>query len=373
MNFINFNNAGSSKTFSRTNSKIKEYLDQEERLGGYYCVEVFKLNLLKFYQNLSNLINCQPEEISFISNTTVGFNLFINSIKVAKGDNFVILENEYESNLISLLNNKIDFRVVKLSKGGEIDFDDLNSKIDSKTKVVSVCHIPSNNGNQNPIKKIGKLVKDKNPKTLYLVDACQSIGHLDVNVKLVKCDALVGSGRKYLRGPRGTGFIFIREKIQGFINPLMLDIHNSSLERKIKVTNNHIFENFEYSPALKIGLSEAINQINKVGIESIEKDIIKKTIYFREKLKKIPKVTIYENNINLTGINTLNVEGRDPKHIFNLLLKKKILTSVTHKKQLFKSLGQKKKNLSALRVSIHYYNTYKQIDYLIECFSELKL
>lgn len=288
MGFINFNNAGSSKSFSQTNLKIKEYLDQEERLGGYFCVEVFKFKLSKFYQNLSNLINCQPEEISFISNTTVGFNLFINSIKISKGDNVVILENEYESNLISLLNNNVNFRVVKLSKDGKIDFNDLVSKVDCKTKVVSVCHLPSNNGNQNPIIKIGKLVKAQNPQTLYLIDACQSIGHLDVNVKLIKCDVLIGSGRKYLRGPRGTGFIFIKKKIKDLIDPLILDSHNSSIERKIKVTNKHIFENFEYSPALKIGLSESINQINKVGIVRIEEDIRKKNNLFQRKIKKKP-------------------------------------------------------------------------------------
>jgi len=372
MEFINFNNAGSSKSFSQTNLKIKEYLDQEERLGGYFCVEVFKLKLSKFYQNLSNLINCQPDEISFISNTTVGFNLFINSIKISKGDNVVILENEYESNLISLLNNKVNFRVVKLSKDGEVDLNDLVSKIDCRTKVVSVCHLPSNNGNQNPIKKIGKLVKAQNQKAIYLIDACQSIGHLDINVKSIKCDVLVGSGRKYLRGPRGTGFIFIKKKIKERINPLILDSHNSSLENKIKVTNKHIFENFEYSPALKIGLSESINQINKVGIARIEENIRKKTIYFREKLKKNPKIITYENNNNFSGISTLNFQEEDPKRIFNHLLKKKILTSVTQKKKLLRPF-KKKKILSALRVSIHYYNTYKQIDYLIECFSKLKL
>ena len=110
-----------------------------------------------------------------------------------------------------------------------------------------------------------------------------------------------------------------------------------------------------------------------MGIKRIEEDIRKKTIYFREKLKKNPKVITFENNNNFSGINTFNFLDQDPKLIFNLLLKKKILTSVTQKKQLLRPLRQKKKNLSALRVSIHYYNTYKQIDYLIECFSKLKL
>ena len=343
MEFINFNNAGSSRSFSQTNLKIKQYLEQEERLGGYYCVEVFKSKLSKFYLNLSNLINCQPEEISFISNTTIGFNFFINSIKISKENNVVILENEYESNLISLLNNKVNFRVVKLSKDGEVDFNDLVSKIDNKTKVISVCHLPSNNGNPNPIKKIGNLVKKKNPQALYLIDACQSIGHLDINAKLIKCDVLIGSGRKYLRGPRGTGFIFIKKEIRDIITPLILDSHNSSFENKIKVINKHIFENFEYSPALKIGLSESVNQINKLGIKRIEEDIRKKTIYFREKLKKNSKVITIENNNNFSGINTFNFSDKDPKRIYNLLLEKKILTSVIQKKQLFKPLGQKKK------------------------------
>lgn len=376
MNYLNFNNAGASTTFPSSNKEIIKYLKLEEMFGGYHCADLLSNKLNKFYLNLSKLINCKPYEISFIANTTLGFNLFINSLKKFKNYNVVIFSNEYESNLICLINNKINFKVVKIDENGDFNIDELKSKIDKKTLFVNLCHINSNIGNVNPAQKIGKIIKSINTNVIYSIDACQSIGHINVDVKKFRCDVLIGSGRKFLRGPRGTGFIFLRKMKNLLIQPHMIDTHNSSMidtynssiNSKIRIKPDHVFENFEYSPALKIGLSESIKRVNDIGVLRIEKDIKLKSNYFRDKLKKENDFYFHENKDKVSGINTLTIKNHCPKKVFNFLLSKKIITSVVEKKNYF--LNKNKKS-DALRISFHYYNTYKQIDYLIKCISRI--
>ena len=210
MTYINLNNAGSSKTFKSTNKAILKYLELEDKYGGYHCADLLSYKLNKFYLYLSKLINCKSSEISFIANTTLGFNLFINSLKKSKDYNVVIFSNEYESNMICLVNNKINYKIVKINENGDFDIDELKAKIDKKTLLVNLCHITSNNGNENPAQEIGRIIKSINSKIIYSIDACQSVGHINVDVKKFQCDILIGSGRKFLRGPRGTGFIYLK-------------------------------------------------------------------------------------------------------------------------------------------------------------------
>ena len=368
MDFLNFNNAGSSRTFSSSNEAIIKYLKTEKKYGGYHCANIFSAKLNEFYSNLSKLINCKPSEISFIANTTLGFNLYVNSLKKRKNSNVIIFSNEYESNVICLIYNKIRFKVVKVDQNGDFDTDELKSKIDEQTSFINMCHITSNNGNENSINKVGKIIKSINPNIIYSVDACQSIGHINVNVQKFKCDVLIGSGRKFLRGPRGTGFIFLRKMKNSLIKPQIIDAHNSNINPKINIKPDHVFENFEYSPALKIGLSESIKRINDIGIQKIEKNIKLKSNYFRDKLKKENDFYFHENKNKVSGINTLTIKNHCPIKIYDFLISKKIVTSFVEKKDYF---FNKNKKSDALRISFHYYNTYKQIDYLIKCISRI--
>ena len=367
MNFINFNNAGSSQTFKKTINEITRYLKDEENLGGYFCADLFKKKLNNFYINLSQLLNCEPDEISFISNTTVGYNYLINSLKFKKNSNILIFENEYESNLICLLRNKIKFRIVRCLENGEIDYLDLKSKIDKDTCLVSLCHLSSHTGNLNSLHKITEFIKKIKPEIFILVDVCQSVGQIEIDFKKINCDAMVGSGRKYLRGPRGTGFLILNKKSKNNIIPLILDSHNFSLSKKT-LKKKKIFENFEHSPALKVGLSNSIKQINMIGIKKIEMDIKKKSLYLRKKLQNYKRIRFFENILKISGINTFIVDGVDIQKVYEYMINKKILISVVNNRF---PLKYKKKKSGALRVSIHYYNTYKQLDYLVKCLSKL--
>ena len=138
--------------------------------------------------------------------------------------------------------------------------------------------------------KIFNYVKQLFPEVICVLDACQSVGQVEVNVKKINCDVLVGSGRKYLRGPRGTGFIYINDKIRQKINPMILDMRNSEIiGNKIKVKKSNIFENFEFSPSLQVGLSKALERVNEYGICNIEQNIIRK-VNISQKLESLIKL-----------------------------------------------------------------------------------
>ena len=372
MNFINFNNAGASLLEPSTKNYISKYLKLETEISGYYIEQKKKKVLDKFYFNASKLLNCNPEEISFLQSTTYGWNLFINSITVRQNSNIVIFDNEYGSNYVSLINNNFNVRVSKLKENGEISFQDLKGKIDKNTALVAVCHIASQCGNIIDIEKLGKFIKKINPKIIFLIDACQSVGHLKLNVKKNMCDVLVCSGRKYLRGPRGTGLIFIRNSIQKKITPRIIDTTKSKIiGRNLLIINNkNIFETFEYSPSLKIGLSKAIEKFNNLGHKKIETKIKNLSKYFRKKISLNPFVTSHENKRLISGINTFSIKGKASYDIYNFLRQKKIITSIS----TFQVSTHyfKKKNLNDIvRVSFHYFNKKKEIDYLISCINNL--
>ena len=155
------------------------------------------------------------------------------------------------------------------------------------------------------------------------------------------------------------------------MQPLILDLRNTKLTKKgLKVSKANIFENFEYSPALKIGLSKAIEKINLFGIKKIEFDIAKKSKYLRKKLEYFNDISFFENKECLTGINTLRIRGYSTHQLYQYLLSKKILTSISSYSS--SSLYFKKKLVNdVLRISLHQYNTFNEINYLIKCLIDL--
>ena len=286
----------------------------------------------------------------------------------------MILDNEYGSNLIGLINKKIKYKISKINDYGQVCIKDLKKKIDKKTKIVFVCHIASQCGDVIDIESIGSFLKKNNKGVIFVVDACQSIGQVEIDVKKQHCDILVASGRKYLRGPRGTGLLYINKKIKKEISPLILDIKNTSVKgNRISMNKkSSLFEVFEYSPALKLGLSKAISDVNKIGIEKIKKKIKNLSSFFLSEMRHFKKFIFYENPDFNVGINTFSIKGFKSSEIHDFLLKKKILTSISNKQTSTEYF--KKKNINeVIRVSFHYYNNLDEIKHLKKCLIDLIL
>ena len=371
MNPIHFNNAGSSLNNIKTIREIKKYLESESILGGYEIEEKFSEELNKFYRNIAKLINCNFREISFMPNSTLAWNFALNSIPLNKKENIIIFENEYTSNYLSILKLKKKFReikIVKLDKNGLINLDDFKNKVDNKTKIVSVNHVCSQNGNVMPVEIVGNILKDRNQDSIFIVDGCQSAGQIPINVKKIKCDFFTSTGRKFLNGPRGTGFLYINRKIKEKINPIFIDMTSSKLFSQNSYKNiktKHLMETYEHSPALKIGLSNAVENLLKIGIKKIRKKNIDLSRYLREKLSKNKNIIFYENETSLSAINTFDLCTGNIDDLYNYLKKKKVNTYMCNENSsylYFKKIQRK----NILRVSFHYYNNKKEIDYFVK-------
>lgn len=167
MSYINFNNAGSSFGTGRTLKVIKNFLEFEAKVGGYNAEKLYEEKLNQFYINVSKLINSSTDEISFLQNSTYAWNFFLSSIKLKKDENVVILDNEYGSNQIGLINKKIKYQISKINDDGQFCPNDLVNKINKKTKIIFVCHIASQCGDEINIEKIGNIIKKINKNIIF--------------------------------------------------------------------------------------------------------------------------------------------------------------------------------------------------------------
>ncbi len=355
---------------------LKNYLDQEKEIGGYELQERSKAKLDKFYLVISRLINSAPSEISFMPNSTLSWNFVFNSIPLKKNADILIFENEYSSNLLTIIKKKNQFRnlkIYKLNNKGEINFSKLEQMITRKTQLININHVCSQNGDIMPVEKVGKILKNKNPNAIFMIDACQSAGQIPIDVKKFKCDILTSTGRKFLNGPRGTGFLYVNTKIRSKLDPIFLDMTSAQLisEKKFELKKNSPFlESFEFSPALQIALTHSVQNILNKGIENVMKKNIELSKYLRKKL--IHNVHFYENKKNLSAINTISLKKGCIIDLFNYLKKKKINTYLVNQ-EVSNLYFKKIKKKFLLRISFHYYNNKSEIDHFVKVFESFNI
>ena len=367
---IHFNNAGTGIQSKRIINSISSYLKNERKYGGYEFAERFKKETDKLYINLATLLNAKEDEISFIPNTTLGWNLLFSSLSLNKKDEILIFENEYNSNYISLLKRKNEFRKIVISKidaNGLICEKDLLKNLTRNTKICSLLHISSQCGNKIDIVKICKIIKGYNSKIIIILDCCQSVGQADINVKKIGCDIAVGSGRKYLCGPRGTGFIYVNKHFKSLFKPVFEDMSSTLIKQNKLVykKESKFFESFEQPLSLKLGLSKAVNEILNLGIEKIETKILSLSKYLRDNLNDYKQIIFLENKNNLSGINTFYIKGLSTK-VVHLYLKQNNINTQISNEEVSYLYFQKIKVRSVIRLSFHHYNTKKEINFFIK-------
>ncbi|HKK44519.1 MAG TPA: aminotransferase class V-fold PLP-dependent enzyme [Balneolaceae bacterium] len=365
-NVIHFNNAGASLMPQQVVTAINSYLKQELHHGGYETARHYHSDLENIYEHIAGFINGETEEIALLENATEAWNMAFYSIDFEDGDRILTSVSEYASNFINYLHLKKRIKatidVIPNDQYGQTSVESLEKMMDERVKLVSITHIPTNNGLVNPIEKIGAITQ--NYDCFFLVDACQSVGQYPIDVQQIKCDMLSATGRKYLRGPRGTGFLYIsQEKIQRLIPPF-LDLHSAAWidENHYKIReDSRRFENWESNKAAQIGLGAAIRYAADIGIDNIWKRVTYLADYLRNLLSEIPKVTVQDIGQTQCGIVTFTVDSLQPKVVQKKLSDKNINVNTSNKSSTL--IDMQKRNLEELvRASIHYYNTEKEIE-----------
>jgi len=366
--YLHFNNAGSSLPPDTVLDTAIKYLEEEAICGGYETEAKYAAQLQNVYIQIAKLLNAHPDEIAIMENASIAWQLAFNGVDFKPGDEIITSEMEYVTNHIGFLNAKknhgVEIVVVPDDEKGNFDPKALEKAISKKTRLIAITHIPSTAGNILPVAEIGQIARHHN--ILYLVDACQSAGQLPIDVDAIGCDMLSVTGRKYLRAPRGTGFLYVRKAVQGKLNTWLLDGHSveSVAENEFKLLDNaRRFELYEKNRALTLALGAAVSYALDLGLDRIENRIKHLAGELRKKLASIKGVTVHDHGDYLSGIVTFSVADKDATTVKAALAEKKINVSIGRAPSTL--LYMNRNHLTTvIRASVHYYNTEEEIESL---------
>lgn len=373
---LHFNNAGAALSPQPVINAVKEHIDLESTIGGYEAAAFAQDKSEKIYYSAAKLINCNRDEIAFLDNATHAWDMAFYSLKFNKGDRILTAVAEYASNYLAFLHKAkhtgVEIEVIGNDGYGQLDVKDLKNKIDDRVKLIAITHIPTQGGLINPAVEVGQIANNANIP--YILDTTQSVGQMPIDVKKIGCDFLCATGRKYLRGPRGTGFLFAKKEMIKDCDPPIIDLHSAQwiADNEYKLSSNaERFESWEQNIAAKIGLGVAIDYALKIGINNIWERIKALAEDLRQRLKKIPVVELQDLGENKCGIITFTCKNKSPAEIQKYLAAKKINVSISL--QEYARLDMEQRNLPALvRSSVHYYNTEAEIERFCEALHNLK-
>ncbi len=366
MNVLHFNNAGSSLMPLPVLNATIAHLQLEAQIGGYEAAEQAHDTIEHTYDAVASLIGCSRDEIATVENATRAWDMAFYSIPLKSGDRILTAMSEYASNYIAFLQmaqrTGAIIEVIPNDVHGQISIEALRKAIDDRVKLIAITHVPTSGGLVNPIAEVGKIAREAG--ILYLVDACQSIGQIPINVEQIGCDMLSATGRKYLRGPRGTGFLYIRQGILERLEPPFLDLHAAEWvahDRYEIRPDARRFENWETNYAGKIGLGVAIDYTMQWGIDNIWRRVKALAYQLRTQLSPLPGLIVRDRGAIQCGIVTFTVEGITPEEIKYQLAAHKMNVSVVVCNSTL--LDMEARGLTSMvRASVHYYNSEEEIE-----------
>lgn len=373
---LHFNNAGAALMPRQVLDSVIGHLRLETEIGGYEAAESAHDAVEHVYDAISRLIGCRRDEIAIIENATRAWDMAFYSLLFKSGDRILTSVSEYASNYIAFLQMArqtgavVD--VIPNDDYGQVSVKALRKLIDERVKLIAITHVPTNGGLVNPAIEIGRVAR--RAKILFLLDACQSVGQIPIDVRAIGCDMLSATGRKFLRGPRGTGFLYVRRSILEQLEPPFLDLHAAKWMTKDRYeirADARRFENWETNYAGKIGLGVAVDYALAWGLENIWARVSYLADTLRNYLNGIPHVQLHDMGAQKCGIVTFTIGKWDPQEVHRKLAEQKMNVSVSLAE--YSRLDMDKRGLtSVVRASVHYYNSKEEIERFCDVVSSLK-
>jgi len=363
------NNAGAALMPRSVVEAIRGHIDLEAEIGGYEAAEAVAERVRQTYEQVAGLLNARAENVALLENATVAVAQALSSFDFHPGDVLVTTHNDYTSNQIMYLTlarrQGVEVhRADDLPEGG-VDPDSVRRLIaHPRCRLVSLTWVPTNSGLVQPAEEVGAICEEAGVP--YLVDACQVVGQLPVDVEALRCDFLAATSRKFLRGPRGSGFLYVsRRMLEGGSYPLGIDMRGAGLvdeERFDLAAGARRFEKWEFAYALVLGLGEAARHAREVGIERGGGRALELAGLLRERLAEVPGVRLMDRGPRLCAIVTAEVDGwPDAGALVRRLRESGINTSAAVSgRGPFNPLGAG--GTATLRASLAFYNTREEID-----------
>ena len=370
---VHLNNAGASLMPTPVIDAITSHIALEAEMGGYEAAELRREAIQGFYTTTAELLNTSADNIAATASATDAYAKALSAIPFERGDVILTTINDYVSNQIAFLSlqKRFGITIVRAEDDprGGVSVADMAAKIMAlRPRLVAVTHVPTNSGLVQPVEAIGRLCQRHD--VLYLVDACQSVGQLPVDVGQIQCDFLTATCRKFLRGPRGVGFLYVSDKVllAGYA-PLFIDLHGASWESADQfrpVPTALRFENWEFPYALVLGAAEAHRYALTAGLENIQARNADLCGYLRSGLADLPGLRLLDEGEQLSSIVTLFSERKPGEQLKAELSAHRINTSVSGHGAAILDYDRKGMTTSALRISPHYFNTTLEINTLVE-------
>ena len=365
-----FNNAGASLPPAPVLDAVVEHLQREAQIGGYEAARERHDRLEHTYDALARLLGARRDEIAVVENATRAWDMAFYSFPFAPGDRILTGRAEYASNWIALAQiasrTGAVVEVVPDDEAGQFDVAELERMLDERVKLVSLVHVPTQSGLVNPAAAVGRVTRAAGVP--LLLDACQSVGQMPLDVEELGCDILSATGRKFLRGPRGTGFLYARRPLLEQLEPPFLDLHAAEwLADGSYVIRDDArrFENWETYFAGKIGLGVAADYALDVGLEPIWERVHALAAMLRSRLGELPGVTVRDRGRVLGATVTFEVAGRPAGDVQSALARRKINVSLMDAASARLDLDPRGIT-EMVRASVHYFNTEEEVDLLVE-------
>lgn len=374
---IHLNNAGAALMPAPVVRALQDHVDLESRIGGYEAEELCAAEIGAAYRSVARLLGTESRNIAFTENATVSNLQAISSIPFAAGDLILTTRNDYASNQIQFLSlqRRLGIRVLRApdDPAGGVDVQAMANLIrDQRPKLVCVTHVPTNSGLVQDVSAIGAVCRKAD--VLYLVDACQSVGQMPLDVRGIQCDFLSASARKYLRGPRGCGFLYASDRVlDRGLTPLFVDMRGAdwvAADSYREAPDARRFENWEFAWALVLATGVAARYATTLGLETIQARVRALAVRLRESLATIDRVRVLDRGSELSGTVSIATVGADPSELVEALRTRRI--NVSAQTRVSAVIDYDDKGVSAsLRISPHYYNTEHEIDQAVATIREL--
>ncbi len=363
---LHLNNAGAGLMPRPVIDAVKQHIELEAEIGGYEAADKAKERCDKVYDSVAGLIGAKPREIALCENATFAWQMAFYGLELGPGDRILTARAEYAANYVAFLQraakNGCEVQVIPDRADGSTDPEALERMIDERVKLIAITHIPTNGGLINPAEEIGKVASRH--AIPYLLDACQAVGQMPVDVNRLACDFLSATGRKFLRGPRGTGFLYVRETWFDRVEPPIIDHFGAewvSEDRYRLRPDARRYESWENAYALRLGLGAAVDYALSLGLEPISHRAFGLADLLRRQLADIAGVTLRDLGDDKCAIVTFTHEHIDAPALKQAMAEHGINVSVSWPSST--RLDSELRSLPpVLRASPHYYNSEDEIE-----------
>jgi cysteine desulfurase/selenocysteine lyase len=365
---VHFNHAGNSLSPRPVLDTVIAHLEREALIGGYEAEAEASDRIKGVYHAVSRLLGADPDDIAIVENATRAWDMAFYAVPFSPGDRILTSVAEYGSNVIAFLHmaeRGVSVEVVPNDEHGQLSIEALANMMDERVRLVAVSHMPTNGGLIQPAKAIGDVVQAS--AALYLIDSCQTAGQLPLDVREIGCHMLTATSRKYLRGPRGMGFLFAREDIRDRLTPPFLDIHAATWvasDRYAIRPDARRFENWESNIAAKLGFGRAVDYALEVGIDPIWERVRTLAERLRARLRSIPGVVVHDLGRVKGGIVTFSITGISCEDVKHTLAARHINVSISTVASTRFDMEARGLN-QVVHASVHYLTIDEEIEQLV--------